>query len=270
MIYAAIAIGILLLLYAAFFLENRRFVVRRETICHAKVIAPFTVVQVSDLHNARFGKEQETLLSAISDAHPDMILVTGDLFDRHREKAYSNAFTFVRGAIGIAPVFFAEGNHECALGETGERDIEMIRAMGVTVLRDECVDLLHARLIGLRQYAAPEQLAALLSDDRLNLVMAHRPELFPIYAGTDADIVLSGHAHGGQIRLLGIGVYAPQQGLFPKYTCGLYRRGKSVLHVSRGLGNTIPFPRVLNTPELNILEFKPIESKENENVCKCH
>ena len=268
MIPALIVIGILLLLYLGFFLENRRFVIRRETICHAKIKKPFTVVQVSDLHNNRFGNDQQKLIEAVSDAHPDLILMTGDLFDRHRKKAHGNSFAFVQKAVGIAPVYFAEGNHECALGETGERYIEAIRDMGVTVLRDEYNDLSNCRLIGLKQYASPEQLAAMLQPERLNLVMAHRPELFPIYAGTGADVILSGHAHGGQIRLFGIGIYAPQQGFFPRFTCGLYRRGKSVLHVSRGLGNTIPFPRVFNTPELNIIECKPIESKEINNVCE--
>lgn len=270
MIPALIVIGILLLLYLCFFLENRRFVIRHETICHANVKKPFTIVQVSDLHNNRFGNDQQKLLAAVSGVRPDLILITGDLFDRHRKTAHSNAFAFVKKAVGIAPVYFAEGNHECALGETGERYIEAIRAMGVKVLRDEYEDLATCRLIGLKQYASPEQLAALLHPERLNLVMAHRPELFPIYAGTGADLILSGHAHGGQIRLFGVGVYAPQQGFFPQFTCGLYRRGNSVLHVSRGLGNTIPFPRVFNTPELNIIECKPIESKENEHVCECN
>lgn len=259
MIPVLIVIGILILAYFAFFLENRRFTVRHETISHANVKDPFTVVQISDLHNARFGTEQQKLLTAINDAHPDMILITGDLFDRHRKHACSNTLALIKGVVRIAPTFFSEGNHEISLGEAGEKYVETIRDMGITVLRDEYVDLLPARVIGLKQYASPDVLTALLTPERLNLVMAHRPERFPIYAGTGADVILSGHAHGGQIRLFGIGVYAPQQGFFPKYTCGVYPCGRSLLHVSRGLGNTILFPRVFNTPELNILEFKPIK-----------
>ncbi|MBR4905742.1 MAG: metallophosphoesterase [Clostridia bacterium] len=267
MIPALIVIGILLLLYVAFFFENRRFIVRRETIKHAKIKEPFTVVQVSDLHDRRFGKEQEKLLSAIHDAKPDLILITGDLFNRHRESACENAFSFIRGAVGIAPVYFSEGNHECSLGETGERYIETICEMGVRVLRDEYADTGSVRIIGLRQYASPQQLSVLTDESRLNLVLAHRPELYPIYADTGADVILSGHAHGGQIRIFGRGVYAPQQGLFPQFDVGQYRIGRSILHVSRGLGNTIPFPRVFNTPELNVLIFKPITEKEHSNVC---
>lgn len=267
MIPFLVVIGLLLFAYLLFFLENRRFVIRYETIRHKKVKQAFTVVQVSDLHDCRFGKDQEKLLAAICSAAPDLILITGDLFNRHNKHAYKNAFAFVRGALKIAPVWFAEGNHECALGETGEKYIDAICEMGVHILRDEYADLKDVRLVGLKQYAAPQTLEALLDGNRLNLVMSHRPELFPIYAGTGADFILSGHAHGGQIRLFGIGVFAPGQGLFPKFTSGLYERGKSLLHVSRGLGNTILFPRVFDTPELNVLQFKPNKSKENEHVC---
>ena len=133
--------------------------------------------------------------------------------------------------------------------------------MGVTVLRDEFVDLPGIRIIGLRQYAAPQTLSAMLSPDRLNLVLSHRPELFPIYAGTGPDVVLSGHAHGGQIRLFGKGVFAPGQGFFPRFTSGQYSRQNSILLVSKGLGNTIPVPRIFNTPELNVVEFCPSTSK---------
>ena len=267
MIPALIVIGILLLAYAAFFLENRRFVVHRETIRHAKVNEPFTVVQVSDLHDRQFGSEQEKLLSAIRDAQPDLILITGDLFNRHNKNACENAFAFVRGAVGIAPVYFAEGNHECSLGETGERYIETTRDMGMCVLRDEYADAGSVRIIGLRQYASPQQLSVLTDTSRLNLVLAHRPELYPIYADAGADVVLSGHAHGGQIRLFGIPIFSPGQGIFPRYTSGIYHIGHSLLYVSRGLGNTILFPRVFNTPELNVLIFKPITEKEHSNVC---
>lgn len=267
MIPALIVIGILCLTYAAFFLENRRFVVHADTIRHEKVSDPFIAVQVSDLHDRRFGNEQEKLLSAIRDANPDLILITGDLFNRHRKSACENAFTFIRGAVRIAPVYFAEGNHECSLGETGMRYIETIRDMGVHVLRDEYADIGSVHLIGLRQYASPQQLSALTDATRLNLVLAHRPELYPIYADAGAEVILSGHAHGGQIRLFGHGVYAPQQGLFPKYDAGQYRIGSTILHVSRGLGNTVPVPRICNTPELNILTFKPIKEKEHSNVC---
>ena len=263
MIPLQILIGILLALYIGFFLENLRFVTRTETIVHEKIRKPFTVVHVSDLHDLAFGKKQAKLLCAIREAKPDLIVITGDLFNRRRKKACRNAFAFADGAVRIAPVYFAEGNHEISLRETGERYIETILMTGVRVLRDEYVDHDDIRIIGLRQYASPQTLQSMLDTDRLNIVLAHRPEFFPIYASTDADVILSGHAHGGQIRFFGIGLYSPGQGFFPRFTTGLYRIGKSILHVSRGLGNTIPFPRMFDTPELNILYFQTDRIKEN-------
>ena len=130
------------------------------------------------------------------------------------------------------------------------------------VLRDEFVDSGPVRFIGLKQYAEPEKLASMLSCEKLNVVLAHRPERFPLYAGTGADVILSGHAHGGQVRLFGIGLYAPEQGVFPKYTSGIYTIDKSLMYVSRGLGNTVIVPRVFNTPELDVLSFKPVDKKE--------
>lgn len=266
MIWAIVAVAVIGVLFGLFFLENRRIQVTEQTIRHEKVHTPFRIVQVSDLHNVSFGKHQERLLRCIAESKPDYILVTGDLFNRKRRSACKNSFAFVREAVKLCPVFFAEGNHECALTETGERFVEEIRQIGVTVLRDEFVDLKGFRLIGLRQYASPETLSAMVNERALNVVMAHRPELFPIYAGTGADLILSGHAHGGQIRFRRRGLYAPQQGFFPKYTEGLYTCGSSTMFVSRGLGNTIPVPRIFNTPELCEISF---ERKETEDVSGC-
>lgn len=257
MIPALIAVGILGLLYVLFFWENRRFKVTHETIAHRSIAKPFRVVQVSDLHDRRFGTEQSKLLAAIREAKPDLIVITGDLFNRHNERACKNALLFAEKAVAIAPTYFAEGNHECSLKRTGKRYVDAIARSGVRVLRNAAVDLPQCRLIGLKQYATAKQLQRLSDPDRFNLVLAHRPELFPEYAKTDADVVLSGHAHGGQIRLFRHGVYAPGQGFLPKYTEGVHRIGDTVLFVSRGLGNTIAAPRVFNTPELCVLDLVP-------------
>lgn len=269
MIPALIVIGTLLALYLLLFLDSIRFRVQRTEIPHAKVKQAFTLVQISDLHDCRFGKEQEKLLSAIREIRPDLIVVTGDLFNRHRPPACRNAFAFLEGAVKVSTVCFAEGNHEAALGEMGERYIEAIRESRAIVLRDEFADFNGFRVIGLKQYASADTLASMLCKDRLNVVLAHRPERLPVYAQTGADVILSGHAHGGQVRIFGHGIFAPQQGLFPKYTSGIYREGRSMMFVSRGLGNTIPIPRVFNTPEVNVLKFVPSDQKGENDVCEC-
>lgn len=263
MIPALIVIGILLICYGLLFLNHRRLKVTHAKIRHKSIQTPFRVVQVSDLHDSRFGKEQARLIEAIRSEKPDCIVITGDLFNRHNKNAYENAYTFVRIAVTIAPVYFAEGNHECSLRKTGEQHLAVLKQMGMHILCDESFDLPYCRLVGLRQYADASLLASLLSEKKPNLVLAHRPERFPLYASVHPDVVLSGHAHGGQIRLFGHGLYAPEQGWFPRYTAGEYRIGDSVLYVSRGLGNTILVPRVFNPPELCVLDLLP-EAEEEE------
>lgn len=265
MIWIGAAVVVLIFVYLLFFLENRRFQTTCTTCQHQKVISPFRIVQVSDLHDRRFGKDQSKLLSAIRDAKPDYIVITGDLFNRHNHSAYKNALILANKVQAIAPTYFIEGNHECSLKETGEKYIDAVSKAGVFVLRDAYTDLPHCRMIGLKQRSEPELLLSMLSKERLNIVLAHRAERFPIYAQTGADIILSGHAHGGQIRFGNRGVYAPQQGVFPKYTEGWYSIGQSRMFVSRGLGNTILFPRVFNTPELNVINFIPINEEEDES-----
>ncbi len=268
MIWLCAAIGVLLLLYALFFWENRRFKTTFTVCKHPKVQTPFRVVQVSDLHDRRFGAEQQKLIEAIRDGKPDLVVITGDLFNRHNHAACRNAFAFLERMRGVAPMYFIEGNHECSMKETGERYVAKVAEYGVSVLRDAYTDLPQCRLIGLTQHAPKETLSALSAKDRFNLVLAHRPERFPVYAGAGADVILSGHAHGGQIRFGRIGVYAPQQGLLPKYTAGWYASDGTRMFVSRGLGNTIAFPRVFNTPELCVIDFIPdTEQKENQDVC---
>lgn len=261
MIPLLIAVAALLALYLLFFLENCRFRTTYTVCRHKKIASHFRVVQVSDLHDRSFGDRQYKLIEAIQSANPDYIFITGDLFNRHKPDACENALLFIRRAARIAPIYFIEGNHECSLGRTGERYIKKLSKMGVHVLQDAYVDLPQCRLIGLRQRAPQDTLAAMLHTDRFRIVLSHRPERFPIYAETDADVILSGHAHGGQVRLGHIGIYAPQQGLFPKYTEGWYQIGESRMYVSRGLGNTIGFPRVFNTPELNVIDFDPQEEE---------
>ena len=268
MIPALIVLGILLLAYIVFFIENRRFVCTESVFEHEKVKKVFRIAQVSDLHDASFGPENAALSEAILKSRPDLILITGDLFNRRNARAYRNAMQFCRKAVRIAPTYFAEGNHECSLRETGERFLAEIERIGVHVLQNAYCDLPVCRLIGLKQYASPQELSAMLEPNCLNIALAHRPELFPIYAGTGVDLVLSGHAHGGQIRLFRQPLYAPGQGFFPRYTSGFYEIGPSTLFVSRGLGNTIPFPRVFDTPELCIIEIRPKQKGENTHVCK--
>ena len=225
----------------------------------------FTIVQISDLHNARFGKDQEKLVALLKAAQPDLIAITGDLIDKRRP-GMQNALRFVERAVAIAPVFYVTGNHEAKSKEFPLLK-EALGRFGVTLLLDRTVSIerggAQIALAGLSdarfvtadktKFAAvsAEKLSAFLPKEGFTLLLAHRPELFAVYRAAGADLTLCGHAHGGQFRLpLVGGLIAPNQGLFPKYTAGLYREEGKCMVVSRGLGNSSIPIRLNNRPEV--------------------
>lgn len=226
----------------------------------------FTVVHVSDLHNARFGRAQEKLLDRIAAANPDMIAVTGDLIDKRRP-GMRNALCFAEGAVRLAPVFYAAGNHEAKSREFESLQVSLER-LGVTVLSDRVVrvtrgneqiavaGILDARFRTRDKTAYADVAAKILAqilphDGAYTVLLSHRPELFSVYRAAGADLALCGHAHGGQFRIpfLG-GLIAPDQGLFPKYSQGRYREDGADMVVSRGLGNSSVPIRLNNRPEI--------------------
>lgn len=227
----------------------------------------FKIAHVSDLHNAVFGRKNEKLLSLIRAAKPDIIAITGDLIDsRHTD--IDSALAFVEAAAEIAPIYYVTGNHESRL-DFDEIEPRLIAA-GARVLRNEAEDIGRGgeriRLAGIDDPSfirtggtAEERAAAELEQlgdggGTFTVLLAHRPELVEVYAEYGAGLVLSGHAHGGQVRLplLG-GLYAPGQGLLPEYDSGLYSLGETQMVVSRGLGNSVAPLRVNNRPELVIV-----------------
>ena len=225
----------------------------------------FTIAHISDLHNARFGKDQEKLVALLKAAQPDLIAITGDLIDKRRP-GMQNVLRFVERAVAIAPVFYVTGNHEAKSKEFPLLK-EALGRLGVTLLLDRTVSIerggAQIALAGLSdarfvtadktKFAAvsAEKLSAFLPKEGFTLLLAHRPELFAVYRAAGADLTLCGHAHGGQFRLpLVGGLIAPNQGLFPKYTAGLYREEGKCMVVSRGLGNSSIPIRLNNRPEV--------------------
>lgn len=217
------------------------------------------IAQVSDLHNKDF---QDRLIKQIAALEPDLIVITGDLIDRRRTNL-PIALDFVWQAQKIAPLYFVSGNHEVWSGQYPEIIASLTEA-GVHALENQAMQPLPGlNLIGLAdptlhpEASTIQQLSALLQADKLNLLLAHRPELFSEYTASGVDLVFSGHAHGGQVRLPLIGaLVAPNQGLFPRYTAGLYTEGPTTMVVSRGLGNSL-FPlRIFNRPELVLVTLR--------------
>lgn len=230
----------------------------------------YRIAHVSDLHNAQMGKDHQKLLSMLQDAEPDMIAITGDLIDSRRTNV-DIALEFVQEAVKIAPCYYVTGNHESRVQEYEELKNAMVEA-GVIILEDEqtqiSIDQDCITVIGVNDPSfQPEGDSEMVMDAKLEtlhtdgdgftMLLSHRPELFDTYAAQDLDLVLTGHAHGGQFRLPFIGgLVAPHQGLFPKYDAGSYTEGSTNMLVSRGVGNSLfPF-RFNNRPEVILIELR--------------
>lgn len=228
----------------------------------------FRIAQVSDLHNTSFGENNSRLLTLLENAQPDIIVITGDMIDSRRTDI-PTALNFAEQAVKIAPCYYVTGNHESRIRRFSELE-EGLRLLGVRVLRNEAVTLEREgqviRLIGMddctffpgkngnQTVLAMEAALQKLTGPEYTVLLSHRPELFWIYRRNDVDLILSGHAHGGQFRIPFVGgLYAPDQGMFPEYDCGAYSNGGVTMVVSRGLGNSA-FPlRINNPPELVVV-----------------
>ncbi len=237
----------------------------------------FVIAHVSDLHNAQFGENQQVLLEKISDANPDIIVITGDLIDSNHTNV-DVAMEFVEGASELAPIYYVTGNHE-AWSEDYPILREQLRQKGVSVLKDESVFLtqgedtiqligltdpdftLHNDLFDEREAMINKKLQDIVIDNSYySILLSHRPELIEVYSNNSINLVLSGHAHGGQFRFPFVGgIIAPDQGIFPKYTAGKYVIGQTQMVVSRGLGNSIIPIRINNRPELVVIELNHLD-----------
>lgn len=256
---------------------NCRLKTTYYTIPSKKLPASFDgvrILQISDLHNTQLGKDSLTLLSEIKKAAPDVIVVTGDLVEYCSAENNRKSLEIMKETVKIAPVYYVTGNHE--FKTTGYEALEAdLKTVGVKVTDDRRI--VWARggekivLYGLKDYKSSlkklpkaernsrlnERLQALKGKkEEFSVLLSHRPELFGLYAQNGFDLIFCGHAHGGQIRIFNRGIVAPNQGLFPRYTAGIYTKAASRMVVSRGLGNSaFPF-RINNDPELVVVTLK--------------
>jgi predicted MPP superfamily phosphohydrolase len=234
------------------------------------------IVLIADLHSTVYSEDQGPLIAAVWDARPDLIFLAGDIVDEKRSSR--GVELLLRGIRGAAPVFYVTGNHEYRGDIAGIR--RSLETWGVVMVSDSyeriCVRGNEIFVAGIedpdrkkREDPRYDQQAAMEGAFRsldympgYKILIAHRPENIDYYRRYGFDLVVSGHAHGGQWRIPGIlpnGLYAPHQGFFPAYTGGLYRfdrsdAGELVLIVSRGLSVNRPlFPRIFNKPELSVI-----------------
>lgn len=231
-------------------------------------LSGYRIVQISDLHNKGFGKNQSRLLRDIQDCNPDIIVVTGDLVDSNHTRI-ETAMEFIHGAVSIAPVYYVTGNHEKWLDESVQTNLlRQLRQEGVICLEDRKEEIKvgreHFLLFGLDDSHLIDGTLEHLVSEGLNtgegvltVLLAHEPQNLSQYSNAGMDLVLSGHAHGGQVRLPFVGgLVAPDQGFFPEYTAGIYEKNSTSMVVSRGLGNSIIPIRIFNRPEIVCVELK--------------
>ncbi|MGL4820614.1 MAG: metallophosphoesterase [Bacilli bacterium] len=237
-----------------------------------KAFDGFVIAHLSDVHDAPFFEE---IAQQTAESNPDVIVITGDLIDRSTTNV-ERVGRLTKLLTSIAPTYFVTGNHEAASPVYSEL-YDVLVVTGVKILDNAAIHLQKGEetltLIGAQD-------PAFLHQDRINVndfpsqylrtnqtewsvLLAHRPENVAHWASVGADLVLSGHAHGGQIRIPGVGgLIAPGQGLFPKYTSGVYTTEQTHMVVSRGIGNSI-FPlRVMNRPEVVVVYLRNEEKKK--------
>lgn len=230
--------------------------VNHHTLRSEKIKKPLTLAVVSDLHNGPVD-DVLPLLQGM-----DGILILGDLVNRHR-KGYDNALRFLKEAPQTAPTFYAIGNHEWRFPQRDEYwpHVEKSRVQVI----DNSYLLFEGIVLGALSAAPKEEirtdfLHSMAQQDGFRLLMCHHPEWFErLILPHDIDLTLSGHAHGGQVRLFGRGLYAPGQGILPRVTAGWYH-GKRLL-VSRGMINSARVPRLFNPCEMIVLHLKGLDDE---------
>jgi len=263
-----IIVCVILAVFAVFcFWQNNMLTVSQYEYENEKISAEldgFKIVQISDLHNKQFGAEQKRLLERVSECSPDIIVITGDIVDSNHTDI-GKALAFVEGAAEIAPVYYVTGNHELWL-EDGELEelLDGISAAGAVILDDECVTVTSGDssfiLAGLDDSSLYNDTIKELELDNSRetvILLAHEPQYLSDYSRENVDLILAGHAHGGQFRLPFIGgIVAPDQGFFPEYTAGVYTENETEMIVSRGLGNSVIPLRLFNFPDIVCVTLK--------------
>ena len=273
-----IVVALVIYILVSLWVSTNYIVIREYTADTGKSDTGFRAVVVSDLHDHRFGGDNEELAEKIREADPDVIIMDGDMLNAESEDA-SVPLEMIGLLKDTAPIYYALGNHELSYMENGHSDLqEELESAGV--LDKNYVDIeinrTQVRLGGLYDYAfglngnndalaAPNDTLSFLQDfqntDRMKIMLSHRPDSFIFGDASkvwDVDLVISGHNHGGQVVIpfLG-GLYGGDQGWFPEYVHGMYQKDDILLFETSGLGSDKQkLPRFNNPPEIAVLTIK--------------
>ena len=276
---------VLIVLIWVMLYDSNRFIVQTHRVEDERIRKKCRAVVLADLHNKRYGRDNERLIAAVRAQEPDMILIAGDMITARPGKSQETALRLLEVLAKEYPICYGNGNHEYRIkiypdtyGDMAEKYGQALKEMGIEPLVNSRTLLAEYGLAvyGLeidREYYRRFHVAK-MEDDYIagvlgqadpgfyTVLLAHDPDYFPQYAAWGADFVLAGHAHGCVIRvpILDRGVISPSLRLFPKYDGGIFREGRSTMVLSRGLGmHTIPV-RLFNPAELWVVDFAPADS----------
>ncbi len=291
----SVFIGILLLAVliciCIIYHDTHHFYTVYYRMTHPKLTKSLRIVVLADLHETVYGEGNIRLMSAVKELKPDLILVAGDMVTADTKTDFSSSASLLKALAGEFPVYYGMGNHESRIaanrqeyGGRYEAYRQELTDAGVVFLQNENVVLSKYNIVvhgleleecyyyKLTKRKLPvdymEAKAGSAGDSYFHILVAHNPDFFPQYAGWGADLVVSGHVHGGIVRLplLG-GVISTSFRLFPKYDGGLFSEKESSMIISRGLGShTIPL-RMFNPGECVVIDMKPGEVKD-VHICK--
>lgn len=264
--------------------DTNRFVVRRHFVCNPKILKPCRAVVLSDLHNKKYGKDNGILLSAIRDLQPDVILIAGDMVTSRKKAPTEDAVKLLYQLSEEFPIYYGVGNHEHRLfhkaekyGSVGPDYLSALAEKEIVPICNSSKEIAECniRIWGLdiegtyyerfqSKTMDVDYVKGLLGEPDatcFNILLAHNPDYFPVYAGWGADLTVSGHVHGGIVKVpfVNKGFISPTFALFPKYDGGVFYEKGAQMVLSRGLGtHTLPV-RVFNPGELYCIEFTPQE-----------
>lgn len=246
---------------------DKRLQVTYYSVESDKVQSNVRMLLLTDFHSNSYGKNASKIMKKVRKVSPDIVLLGGDIYDDVLPN--DNAEALVKALANEYLCFYVTGNHEYWSGNVENIKSEL-KNFGVTVLEGDCNTVnVRGQIINIcgvddpvydyaETYAQLQSSATASNNGNFSVLLSHRPELVDEYAKYNFDIVLSGHAHGGQVRVpfLINGLYAPNQGWFPKYAGGLYDIDGYTLIVSRGLDKeTVKIPRIFNRPEMVVVDL---------------
>lgn len=264
----------LIFLIIQLYIDNNVIEVSNYEICFDNLPKEFdgtVILHVSDLHSKLFGLDNEQLIKKIDDINPDYIMMTGDMVNA-TDTEFDICLDFIKSISSKYEIYYIVGNHEMALSTEYYGKIEdALNECGVKILDNEKITLekngqsinIYGMWYNSKYYFGEEfqveSMEKILGEasDSFNILLTHNPKDFSTYAKWGADLILTGHVHGGMIRLPFVGaVFAPERTLFPKYSEGVYTNENSKMVVSRGLGRGLTGFRLFNRPELGVITLK--------------